>query len=124
MRVAVTGSHGLIGSALIPALEGAGHSVRRVGRVGPAGDQLDLSELAEVDAVVHLAGAGIGDQKWRRDRKELRVQRRWGPPGQLAHALAALPARTRPHVFVSGSPVGYSGHRHDDQLTEFSQPGT
>src|SRR3954470_14583050 len=124
MRVAVTGSHGLIGSALIPALEGAGHAVRRVGRVGPAGDQLDLSELAEVDAVVHLAGAGIGDQKWTKERKELVVQSRLGPTGQLARALADLPDGNRPHVLVSGSAVGYYGDRHDDQLTEFSQPGT
>src|SRR5436190_14450338 len=123
MHVAVTGSHGLIASALVPALEQAGHTVRRIGRVGPEGEQLDLSGLAEVDAVVHLAGAGIGDHKWTKERKEFVLQSRVRPTRQLAQALAGLPAENRPGVLVCGSAVGYYGDCHDDELTEFSQSG-
>src|SRR4051812_7575057 len=124
MHVAVTGSHGLIGSALVPALEHAGHTVHRIGRVGAEGELLDLSLLGEADAVVHLAGAGIGDAKWTKERKELVLQSRVRPTTQLAEALAELSDQTRPRVLVSGSAVVYYGDRHDDELTEFSQPGT
>src|SRR3954447_20016311 len=121
MLVAVTGSHGLIASALIPALEAAGHTVRRVGRNG---NELDLTGLAEADAVVHLAGAGIGDAKWTPERKQLVTESRTGPTTQLARALADVPAEQRPRVLLSGSAVGFYGDRGDEELTEDSGPGT
>ena len=76
MRVAITGSTGLIGSALTPHLESLGHDVVRVVRSNPTGTdiswspsegRLDPHALAGVDAVVHLAGAGIGDKRWTDD---------------------------------------------------------
>ena len=121
MHVAVTGSHGLIASALIPTLERSGHQVRRVERDG---EKLDLSGIAEVDAVVHLAGAGIGDAKWTPERKRLLVDSRVGPTSQLAQALADVPAADRPRVLVSASAVGVYGDRGDEQLTEDAAPGT
>src|SRR3954447_6084401 len=121
MHVAVTGSHGLIASALIPALEQQGHQVRRIGRNGA---DLDLTGIADVDAVVHLAGAGIGDAKWTPERKRLLVDSRVGPTTQLAQALADVPAADRPRVLVSASAVGVYGDRGDEELKDDATPGT
>ena len=121
MLVAVTGSHGLIAAALIPLLERSGHQVRRVPRDG---ERLDLTGLAEVDAVVHLAGAGIGDARWTADRKRVLVDSRVAPTTQLAQALADIPAADRPRVLVSASGINYYGDRGDERLTEESGLGS
>src|SRR5438067_12465309 len=112
MHVAVTGSHGLIGSSLIPALERAGHTVRPVARDG---EQLDLTGIGEADAVIHLAGAGIGDKKWTAERKTFVTESRVGPTSQLARALADVPADDRPRTLLSASAVGFYGDRHDEE---------
>src|SRR4029079_19213749 len=62
MRVAVTGSHGFIGSALVPALERDGHDVVRVRRTD--GGDLDVAALYGADAVVHLAGEAVAGHRW------------------------------------------------------------
>ena len=77
MRIAVAGSSGLIGSALVPHLRAAGHEVQRVVRRAssapdeitwdPAKGTIDLATLNGVDGVVHLAGAGVGDHRWSDD---------------------------------------------------------
>jgi len=121
MRVLVSGSHGFIASALVPALERAGHTVGRIERTG-GGEQLDLSGLADADAVVHLAGAGIGDEKWTPDRKRLVLESRTKPTTQLAEAMAAA-REGGPKILVSGSAIGYYGDRGDEELTEDSGPG-
>ncbi|HST67967.1 MAG TPA: NAD-dependent epimerase/dehydratase family protein, partial [Mycobacteriales bacterium] len=81
MKIAITGSSGLIGSALTPALREEGHTVLRlVRRQSAAADEvrwdpgrreLDPAVLADVDAVVNLAGAGIGDKRWSGERKKM-----------------------------------------------------
>jgi len=119
MRVLVTGSSGLIGSALVPALEQAGHTVERVGRQG---QELDLSGLPDSDAVVHLAGAGLGDQRWTPERKQVILDSRVSTTTQVAEAMAR--AEARPSVLVSGSAIGWYGDRGDEVLTEQSGPGT
>src|SRR5437762_5332312 len=119
MHVLVSGSHGFIASALMPALEANGHTIGRIGRDGPNGERLDLSGLTEADAVVHLAGAGIGDSKWTPERKKLVVDSRVGPTAQLAEALT----KHGPRILVSGSAIGYYGDRGDEELTEESGPG-
>jgi uncharacterized protein len=119
MRILVTGAHGLIGSSLIPALRAAGHGVEPVTRDG---HHLDLSDLADADGVVHLAGAGIGDERWTPERKAEVLESRTIPTRQLAEAMAALPDPGR-RVLVSASAIGFYGNRGDEVLTEKSVPG-
>lgn len=131
MDVVVSGSHGLIGSALLPALTAAGHRVRRLvrGAAGagevawdPEAGTVDAAGLAGADAVVHLAGVGIGDKRWTQERKRRIRESRVTGTATLAAALAGLPEP--PAVLVSGSAVGYYGDRGDEVLTEDSGPGT
>ncbi len=129
-RVAVTGSSGLIGSALVRALEGAGSTVirlvRRAPRPGevrwdPAAGRIDAEGLVGVEAVVHLAGEPIAAGRWTAERKRRIRESRVQGTGLLAGALASLP--TPPGVLVSGSASGYYGHRGDEVLTEDAGPG-
>jgi hypothetical protein len=129
--VLVTGSHGLIGTALIPRLRARGDRVLRLVRGAPEGADdvawdppagtIDAESLEGVDAVVHLAGAGIGDKKWTPERKQLVLESRTQPTGLLCRTLAALDAK--PRVLVSASAIGYYGDRGDEVLTEDSGPG-
>jgi uncharacterized protein (TIGR01777 family) len=129
--VLVTGSHGLIGSALLPRLRAEGHRVVRLVRGAPEGSDdvrwdpdagtIDAAALEGVDAVVHLAGAGIGDKKWTPARKQLILESRTRGTGLLARTLAAL--QRPPQTLVSGSAVGYYGDRAAEVLTEASPPG-
>jgi uncharacterized protein (TIGR01777 family) len=131
VNVLVTGAHGLIGSALIPKLRADGARVLRLVRGEPEGSDdvrwdptagtIDAAGLEGVDAVVHLAGAGIADKKWTPERKRSILESRTEATGLLARTLAGL-AR-RPAVLVSGSAVGYYGNRGDEVLTEESGPG-
>jgi uncharacterized protein (TIGR01777 family) len=131
MDVAVTGSTGLIGNALVEALAAAGHRPIRVVRGSATGDEIawdpdagtiDAASLEGVDAVVHLAGAGIGDRRWTDAYKQTIRRSRVEGTTLLARTLAAL--AERPSVLVSGSAVGYYGDRGDEVLDETSAPGT
>jgi uncharacterized protein (TIGR01777 family) len=131
VNVLVTGSHGLIASALIPALRADGHRVLRLVRGAPEGADdvrwdppsgfVDAAGLEGVDAVVHLAGAGIGDKRWTPERKRLILESRTQGTRLLAETLAGL--GRQPAVLVSASAVGYYGDRRDDPLTEQAPPG-
>jgi uncharacterized protein (TIGR01777 family) len=132
MHVAVTGASGLIGSALVPHLRREGHQVstlvRREPRSpselswNPTTGQVDSAALFDVDAVVHLAGAGVGDHRWSEKYKRTILRSRVDGTATIARAMAA--AEPRPRVLVSGSAVGYYGSRGDEVLTEQSGPGT
>ncbi|MGH9227070.1 MAG: TIGR01777 family oxidoreductase [Acidimicrobiales bacterium] len=133
MRVIVTGSHGLIAGAVATSLGGDGHHVTRLVRGLPrpgaseAGwdikeGTVDAAALEGHDAVVHMAGAGIGDQRWTAKRKQEVLSSRVDGTTLLARTLAGL--TDKPKVFVSGSAVGYYGDRGDEELTEASGPGT
>jgi uncharacterized protein (TIGR01777 family) len=129
--VLLTGSHGLIGTALIPRLRARGDRVMRLVRGTPEGADdvawdppagtIDAGALESVDAVVHLAGAGIGDKKWTPERKQLVLDSRTQPTGLLCRTLVALDEK--PRVLVSASAIGYYGNRGDEVLTEDSGPG-
>ena len=131
MDVLVTGSHGFIGSALIPRLRADGHRVLRLVRGetegvddvrwDPDAGTIEAGRLEGVDAVVHLAGAGIGDKKWTPERKQLILESRTRGTGLLARTLAEL--ATKPRALVSGSAIGYYGDRGDELLTEESGAG-
>jgi uncharacterized protein len=131
VRIAVTGSHGLIGTALMPALRASGHDVvqlvrgtpRGPGQVewDPAAGSVDLPGLAGVEAAVHLAGAGVGDKRWSDDYKRVIRDSRVLSTRTLVRALTSLDPL--PRVLVSGSAIGYYGDRGDEVLTESSNKG-
>lgn len=129
MRVLVSGSSGLIGTALRHALARDGHDVVRLVRRAPTGadqrfwdpdqGQLETSAVEGFDAVVHLAGAGIGDARWSTSRKQLLVDSRVDSTGLLVSRLAA--AQDKPQVLISASAIGYYGER-DEPVTEVDGP--
>ncbi len=131
MDVAVTGSSGLIGTALKGALHAAGHRLVPMIRSREAGEgiywdpdrgEIDSAGLEGVGAVVHLAGEGIGNRRWNDQHKaKVKESRRVGTT-LLAETLAKL--GKPPRVLVSGSAVGYYGDRGDEVLTESSRPGS
>jgi uncharacterized protein (TIGR01777 family) len=132
VRVVLTGASGLVGTALAAALERRGDEVVRLvrreargndeRRWDPATGRLDPDALQGAAAVVHLAGAGIGDQRWTAHRKaEVRDSRIRGTT-LLAEAIAGAPAAVP--VWVSGSAVGWYGDRGDEELDEDSEPGS
>ena len=131
MDVLVTGAHGLIASALIPRLRTDGHRVVRLVRGEPEGSDdvrwdpaagtIDAAGIEGVDAVVHLAGAGIGDKKWTPARKQLILDSRTQGTDLLARTLAGL--TQPPKVLLSGSAVGYYGDQGDHVLVEESPAG-
>lgn len=116
--VAVTGASGLVGSELIPFLTTGGHQARGVRRTG---NVLDATLLQGATAVVHLAGAGVADERWTDARKKLLVESRVDYTRQLVEALSRLP--DKPKVLVSATAIGVYGDRGDEVLTEDSTPG-
>ena len=134
MDVAVTGSTGLIGSALCTALEARGDRVVRILRQDPSGrgeihwdpadGVLDPSDLRGTDAVVHLAGAGIADRRWTpAQRNRIRESRTRGTT-LLAGALAEIRDDGGPSTLVSGSAIGVYGDAGDHLLDEDGPRGT
>ncbi len=125
MRVAVTGSTGLLGSALVAALEADGQDVLRVRRPAtwdPEAGTIDAQAFEGVDAVVHLAGEGIAEKRWSDEQKRRILESRTKGTALLAETLAGL--TTKPAVLLSGSGVDYYGDTGDDVVTEEHPAGT
>ncbi|MCU1376473.1 MAG: hypothetical protein JWO68_3759 [Actinomycetia bacterium] len=132
MDVVVTGSSGLIGSALVPALWEAGHTVRRLVRRSPSAPDevrwdpeagtIDAEGLAGVGAAVHLAGEGIAEKRWTPEQKRRLAESRTTGTRLLAETLAALDPK--PSVLLSGSAMGFYGNGGEAILTEDSPRGT
>ncbi|GAA2600567.1 TIGR01777 family oxidoreductase [Streptomyces axinellae] len=131
MRIAVTGSSGLIGSALTRSLRAEGHDVLRLVRRpaaaadevewSPARRYVDTSGLAGCEAVVHLAGAGVGDHRWTAAYKRELLESRVLGTTAIAEALASLDAP--PHTLIVGTAVGYYGDTGDRAVDETAGPG-
>ena len=131
MKVAITGSSGLIGTALIRALEARGDEVVRVVRSNARptdcawdiyAGTIDTEALAGVDGVVHLAGEGIGEKKWSDEQKAKVTESRTLGTALIAETIAGL--EQPPSVFVSGSAIGFYGNRGDAKLTEGDARGS
>jgi uncharacterized protein (TIGR01777 family) len=110
MKIAITGSHGLIGSALVSRLEAPGHYVTRLHRW-----PCTAADVEGMDAVIHLAGASIAGRWTETRRRAIRESRVLGTRS-LAQAIAA--AARPPAVFISASAIGYYGHRHSETMQE------
>jgi hypothetical protein len=131
MNILITGSSGLIGSALTASLQVDGHTVVRLPRK-PAGegapywseDQgvVALADVGALDAVVHLAGDNISQGRWTAQKKVRILESRVQGTTLLARHFAA--SRNKPKVFVSASAIGVYGDRGDELLDETSPPGT
>lgn len=132
MEIVVAGSSGLIGTALVARLREEGHGVRRLVRREPrAADErrwdpdagmLDPAALTGADAVVNLAGAGIGDHRLTPAYKQVVEQSRTRTTGLLARTVAAMPEP--PRVLLQGSATGAYGYRGDVPVTEEEPYGT
>jgi uncharacterized protein len=136
MKILVTGSSGLVGTALVEDLQRTGHTVVRLVRAGsattsratggfdvqwdPATGALGGAAVG-ADAVVNLAGAPISDGRWTDERKKILRSSRVDTTDALITALARM--AVRPRVLVSASAIGYYGNRGDEQLTEDSPSG-
>ena len=132
MRILITGSHGLVGTALARLLTSDGHEVISLVRHEPAAGApeiqwnpnkatIDKERLEGLDAVVHLAGENIAEGRWSAEKKRAIRDSRINGTTLLSETLAAL--RNPPSVFVSASAIGYYGNRGDELLTEKSAPG-
>ena len=131
MRVIISGASGLIGSALCSELRSGQHDVvtlvRRPAGAGevqwdPANGVLPADALEGADAVVHLAGAGIGDHRWTAEYKREILDSRVRSTTLLAETIAAC--TQRPPVFLSGSAIGIYGASDDRELDEQSPVGS
>jgi uncharacterized protein len=133
MIIAVTGSTGLVGTALVETLEAEGSLVRRLVRRpvrdgqheihwNPAAGTIDAAALSGVDAVVHLAGENLSAKRWTESFKTEIRDSRVRSTQLLCDALASL--SNKPGVLLSASAVGYYGDRGDEIADESSSPGS
>jgi len=131
MKIAVGGSTGLVGSALVPFLTTGGHEVVRLTRSGRGADEnsiewnpsagtIDAAGLEGCEAVVHLGGKNIAC-RWSSSTKEVLKNSRVESAALLSRTLAEMD--NPPKVFVCASAIGYYGHRGDDVMTEDAPPG-
>lgn len=131
MKIAISGSHGLIGSELASRLTNEGHTIIHLVRK-PSGSPNEivwdqngnvdnLKQLDGVDAVVHLAGENISSGRWTEEKKKEIRDSRVVSTTQLSRALAALPHP--PKVFVCGSAIGFYGERGDTIVDETASGG-
>jgi uncharacterized protein (TIGR01777 family) len=132
MIIAITGSSGLVGRALVHALEGDGHLIRPVVRRAPRAGaneirwdpnqgMIDATEFASVDAVVHLAGENIAAHRWSESFKQSILASRVRGTKLLCDTLAGL--ASKPTVLVSASAIGYYGDRGDELVDESATSG-
>ena len=128
-RIAVTGASGLIGSALVGKLKSEGYTVQRLVRRptvsseeifwNPVTQEIDLAALEGVDAVIHLAGAGVGDKRWTKKYKAEILNSRLLGTTTIANAVAEV----KPKVFITSSAIGWYGETGNRAVTENDRGG-
>jgi len=133
VKVVIAGASGLIGCALVNSLTGDGHEVLRLVRRhargsdeaswDPSSRRLDGELLAGADAVVNLAGVGIGDRRWSDEHKRLVLSSRLDATTTIATALAALRGDERPPVLLNASAVGFYGDTKEEAVDESAPQG-
>jgi len=132
MKILISGSHGLVGEALISSLVEDGHEVLRLVRRGhrlgaleiewhPNQGRIEAQYLEGLDAVFHFAGESIASGRWTNDKKRAIRDSRVKGTRLLSETIAQL--SRPPSVFISASAIGYYGNRGDEELTETSRPG-
>jgi uncharacterized protein (TIGR01777 family) len=133
LTIAISGSSGLIGTALTSRLRADGHTVvpmvRRAAREGeiqydPRAAQLEPEQLVGLDAVIHLAGAGIGDRRWTSAYRREILESRTLSTSLIARSMAEVVNRGGPRTLLSGSAIGFYGATDDEELNERSGAGT
>ena len=128
-RIAVTGASGLIGTALVGYLKSQGHTVQRLVRRAavsseeitwdPIAGTVDMDALAGVDAVIHLAGAGVSDKRWTKKYKSEILNSRLLGTTTIAKAVAIV----KPQVFISASAIGWYGESGNRAVVESDRVG-
>ena len=128
-RIAVTGASGLIGSALVGYLKSQGHTIQRLVRRAavsseeitwdPIAGTVDMEALAGVDAVIHLAGAGVSDKRWSKKYKAEILNSRLLGTTTIAKAVAIV----KPQVFISASAIGWYGESGNRAVVESDRVG-
>ena len=128
-RIAITGASGLIGTALVGHLKSEGHTVQRfVRRPVVAPDEIqwdpktgyvDIEALRGVDAVIHLAGVGVGDKRWTKKYKSEILNSRLLGTTAIAHAINEV----KPQVFISASAIGWYGESGNRSVVESDRVG-
>ena len=128
-RIAVTGASGLIGSSLVGYLKSQGHTVQRLVRRAavsseeitwdPIAGTVDMEALAGVDAVIHLAGAGVSDKRWTKKYKSEILNSRLLGTATIAKAVAVV----KPQIFISASAIGWYGESGNRAVVESDRAG-
>jgi uncharacterized protein len=131
-KILITGASGLIGKRLTDLLLKKGYQVSHLSRSSKSGrvpsfvwdvdkDEMDSKALEGVDAIIHLAGAGVADKRWTKSRKEEILMSRVKSTELLHNTLLATPNTVK--AVVSASAIGYYGFQFNEELTEESKPG-
>ena len=130
MKIAISGSSGLIGSALVESLRADGHDVLRLVRRpptaptevswDPATSSIDLDALTGVNAFINLAGAGVGDHRWTKTYKAEILNSRVQSTKVIAHAAASVGAS----VLINASAIGFYGDTGNREVDETTPAGT
>jgi len=128
-RIALTGASGLIGTALAGLLKSEGHTVQRLVRRpvvsadevtwDPTNGTVDLAPLEGVNAIIHLAGAGVSDKRWNSKYRATILNSRLLGTTAIANAVATL----KPEVFISASAIGWYGETGSRAVTENDRGG-
>ena len=128
-QVAVTGSSGLIGSALVGQLRAEGYEVKKIVRRpvrnndeifwNPSVGEIDLTALSQVDAIIHLAGVGVGDKRWSAAYKSEILNSRLLGTTTIATAAKTLGVKK----FISASAIGYYGETGNRSVSESDRGG-
>lgn len=129
MKIAIAGSSGLIGQALVAALREDGHEVLRIVRRpsaaktevtwDPDSGTIDLEQLSGTDVLINLAGAGVGDRRWTTKYKNLIHSSRVNSTRTICNAATAL----KPKVLINASAIGWYGDTSDQEVSESAPAG-